>query len=300
MKIITWTLERSGHLSSGGGWYYGTTNSITNNDGDKLELVHVLHKDVGVAGIFSDWPATTTMYANCVIRKVTCGSSMPSLEVSLSTAVPDEVGFEVSDVIVELDVWLPVEAALMTTDTVSGFRRAIADAAGVHVEKVNVAGHESDKSGRFTPLRDLDGVKIRVEVAAKDSNVAHSYAVNELSADRVNMHLSRHGLPHALVDAASEPYRPLSARWTGLSYPVGDEKQHARASPMVYIEAVGEAGHIGYHTIYRSGPVPSTFAGMLQRLLLVPACLLSGSTLRSTCPRGMCVSDPPPRRALSA
>jgi glycerophosphoryl diester phosphodiesterase len=84
MKIITWTLERSGHLSSGGGWYYGTTNSITNNDGDKLELVHVLNKDVGVAGIFSDWPATTTFYANCMMKPVkrTCSSS-PAYPASL-------------------------------------------------------------------------------------------------------------------------------------------------------------------------------------------------------------------------
>jgi glycerophosphoryl diester phosphodiesterase len=36
LDIITWTLERSGPIASGGGWY------------------------------FSDWPATVTYYANCV------------------------------------------------------------------------------------------------------------------------------------------------------------------------------------------------------------------------------------------
>ena len=72
LKIITWTLERSGPLGGGGGWYYGTSNDLTNNDGDMFELLHVLAQDVGVEGVFSDWPATTTFYANCMIDKVTC------------------------------------------------------------------------------------------------------------------------------------------------------------------------------------------------------------------------------------
>ncbi len=65
LNIITWTAERSGLLKSGGGWYYQTTTDVTNNDGDVFELMHVLHKDVGIVGLFSDWPATTTFYANC-------------------------------------------------------------------------------------------------------------------------------------------------------------------------------------------------------------------------------------------
>jgi glycerophosphoryl diester phosphodiesterase len=35
-------------------------------DGDMLSLLDVLYRDVGVIGVFSDWPATTTFYANCV------------------------------------------------------------------------------------------------------------------------------------------------------------------------------------------------------------------------------------------
>jgi glycerophosphoryl diester phosphodiesterase len=31
-----------------------------------MEAMHVLAQDVGVRGIFSDWPATTTYYANCM------------------------------------------------------------------------------------------------------------------------------------------------------------------------------------------------------------------------------------------
>ena len=72
IKLITWTLERSGPLGGGGGWYYGTVNDITNNDGDMLELLHVLNKDVGVVGVFADWPATVTFYSNCVMKTAKC------------------------------------------------------------------------------------------------------------------------------------------------------------------------------------------------------------------------------------
>lgn len=65
LEIITWTAERSGLLKDGGGWYYQSTTDLTNNDGDVMNLLHTLHKDVGIKGLFSDWPATTTYYANC-------------------------------------------------------------------------------------------------------------------------------------------------------------------------------------------------------------------------------------------
>ncbi|MAK90882.1 MAG: glycerophosphodiester phosphodiesterase [Oleibacter sp.] len=71
LKMIAWTLERSGPLTQGGGWYYQTVNGLTggqniiNNDGDMYTLIDVLAQDVGVVGIFSDWPATVTYYANC-------------------------------------------------------------------------------------------------------------------------------------------------------------------------------------------------------------------------------------------
>ena len=66
LKMITWTLERSGRLTpGGGGWYYQTTANAIENDGDILRTVDVLAQDVGIIGLFSDWPATTTFYANC-------------------------------------------------------------------------------------------------------------------------------------------------------------------------------------------------------------------------------------------
>ncbi|WP_299138410.1 glycerophosphodiester phosphodiesterase family protein [uncultured Tateyamaria sp.] len=65
LKIITWTLERSGPLKTGGGWYFQSTADVIDNDGDYYEVLHVLAQDVGIEGIFSDWPATVTYYANC-------------------------------------------------------------------------------------------------------------------------------------------------------------------------------------------------------------------------------------------
>lgn len=66
LGIITWSLERSGLLKDGGGFYYQSISDAIDNEGDTFELVDVLAKEVGVRGIFSDWPATVTYYANCM------------------------------------------------------------------------------------------------------------------------------------------------------------------------------------------------------------------------------------------
>lgn len=66
LNLITWTLERSGPLDSGGGWYYQTISDAIDGDGRMLEVVDVLAREVGVKGIFSDWPATTSFYASCM------------------------------------------------------------------------------------------------------------------------------------------------------------------------------------------------------------------------------------------
>lgn len=65
IDIITWTLERSGLLKTGGGWYYQTITDNINNDGDVYEVLDVLAQEVKIKAIFSDWPATVTYYANC-------------------------------------------------------------------------------------------------------------------------------------------------------------------------------------------------------------------------------------------
>jgi glycerophosphoryl diester phosphodiesterase len=67
LGLITWTLERSGILADGNnGFYYQTFDSAVKTEGDVFQALHVLAKDVGVMGVFSDWPATTTFYANCM------------------------------------------------------------------------------------------------------------------------------------------------------------------------------------------------------------------------------------------
>ena len=66
LDIITWTFERSGLLASGGGYYYQSVTPVINNDGDMYKVLDVLATQVGIRGIFSDWPATVTYYANCM------------------------------------------------------------------------------------------------------------------------------------------------------------------------------------------------------------------------------------------
>ena len=66
LKLITWTLERSGPLATGGGWYFQSVGDITTDDSMYYQLLDVLAQDVKVEGVFSDWPATVTYYANCM------------------------------------------------------------------------------------------------------------------------------------------------------------------------------------------------------------------------------------------
>lgn len=67
LDIITWTVERSGILADGkNGFYYQTIDPAIAREGDVMRVIDVLAKEVGVHGIFSDWPATVTYYANCM------------------------------------------------------------------------------------------------------------------------------------------------------------------------------------------------------------------------------------------
>jgi glycerophosphoryl diester phosphodiesterase len=67
LDIISWTLERSGILADGNnGFYYQTFDSAINREGDLYRVIDVLAKDVGILGVFSDWAAPVTFYANCM------------------------------------------------------------------------------------------------------------------------------------------------------------------------------------------------------------------------------------------
>jgi glycerophosphoryl diester phosphodiesterase len=66
LDIITWTLERSGILADGtNGFYYQGIDSAIEREGDVFKVLDVLARQVGVIGVFTDWPATVTYYANC-------------------------------------------------------------------------------------------------------------------------------------------------------------------------------------------------------------------------------------------
>ena len=68
LDIITWTVERSGILAnlSPTEFYHQTIRPAIKREGDMMRIIDVLAQDVGVRGIFSDWPATVTYYANCM------------------------------------------------------------------------------------------------------------------------------------------------------------------------------------------------------------------------------------------
>ena len=81
LDIITWTFERAdirngsrtGVDADGNPvatWYYQFDNNpnaqAIKTDSDMYFALDVLAKDVEILGIFSDWPATVTYYANCM------------------------------------------------------------------------------------------------------------------------------------------------------------------------------------------------------------------------------------------
>jgi glycerophosphoryl diester phosphodiesterase len=70
LDIITWSLERA-DLREGaakGGWYYqfDPQGKAIRKDSDMYKALDVLARQVKVLGVFSDWPATVTFYANCM------------------------------------------------------------------------------------------------------------------------------------------------------------------------------------------------------------------------------------------
>ena len=66
LELVAWSLERSGPLGAGhNGWYYQTIDTALRNDSDVLKVLDVLARHAQVRAVFSDWPGTTTFYANC-------------------------------------------------------------------------------------------------------------------------------------------------------------------------------------------------------------------------------------------
>ena len=79
LKIVTWTLERDGSQINGNSWFFQTLNGQNPNPAspgnanqfvmDSYTVLHVLTQEVGITGVFSDWPATVSFYANCMNLK---------------------------------------------------------------------------------------------------------------------------------------------------------------------------------------------------------------------------------------
>jgi glycerophosphoryl diester phosphodiesterase len=68
--IITWSFERSDLRRGAGpaGFYYlfDPNNRAVKKDSDMYKALDALAQQVRIRGIFSDWPATVTYYANCM------------------------------------------------------------------------------------------------------------------------------------------------------------------------------------------------------------------------------------------
>jgi len=68
--IITWTFERSdlrrGAKFAGFYWMFDPEGKAVKKDSDMYKALDVLARKVRILGIFSDWPATVTYYANCM------------------------------------------------------------------------------------------------------------------------------------------------------------------------------------------------------------------------------------------
>jgi glycerophosphoryl diester phosphodiesterase len=68
LDIITWSFERSGPLTqvaANDDYYYGSVLSAVHEDGQMYEILDLMGREIGVLGMFADWSATPTYYANC-------------------------------------------------------------------------------------------------------------------------------------------------------------------------------------------------------------------------------------------
>ncbi|QIE55767.1 glycerophosphodiester phosphodiesterase [Pikeienuella piscinae] len=65
LKIIAWTLERGGPPGADN-WYYRSIPGAAKRPGALYKTLDALAREVGVIGVFSDWAATVSAYANCM------------------------------------------------------------------------------------------------------------------------------------------------------------------------------------------------------------------------------------------
>ena len=69
LDLIAWTFMTPDSVmlaSQGGGWYYQGLEDKVENEGDMINILDSLVNEVGIKYIFTDFPAITTTYANCM------------------------------------------------------------------------------------------------------------------------------------------------------------------------------------------------------------------------------------------
>ncbi len=57
---------RQGASKAGFYWLFDPQGKAVKKDSDMYQALDVLARKVHILGIFSDWPATVTYYANCM------------------------------------------------------------------------------------------------------------------------------------------------------------------------------------------------------------------------------------------
>lgn len=68
LDIISWSFERSGPLDNvlaDDDYYWSSIAPIISYDGQAYEALDVLGREIGIIGMFADWSATVSYYANC-------------------------------------------------------------------------------------------------------------------------------------------------------------------------------------------------------------------------------------------
>ena len=82
--IISWSLERAdlrkGGKSAGFYYYFDPEGQALRKDSDMYKALDVLARQVKIVGLFSDWPATVTYYANCMGLKLPSSPVPPAPE----------------------------------------------------------------------------------------------------------------------------------------------------------------------------------------------------------------------------
>lgn len=58
LGIVTWTFEQSEEsLAKCGGFYYSKLGKTLRTKSDMIKILDVLYEDVGIKGIFTNWPS---------------------------------------------------------------------------------------------------------------------------------------------------------------------------------------------------------------------------------------------------